>query len=52
MDDGKAFIISSGALGQHLVTDIHGMPKVDAIYIFCGNKARQWLWTKDWPKIR
>ncbi|CAF4613927.1 unnamed protein product [Rotaria magnacalcarata] len=28
------------------------MPKVDAIYIFCGNKARQWLWTKDWPKIR
>ncbi|CAF2213502.1 unnamed protein product, partial [Rotaria magnacalcarata] len=52
MDDGKAFIISSGALGQHLVADIHGMPKVDAIYIFCGNKARQWLWTKDWPKIR
>ncbi|CAF1494716.1 unnamed protein product, partial [Rotaria magnacalcarata] len=52
MDDGKAFIISSGALGQHLVADIHGMPKVDAIYIFCGNKARHEPWAKDWPKIR
>ncbi|CAM4832804.1 unnamed protein product [Rotaria magnacalcarata] len=52
MDDGKAFIISSGALGQHLVADIHGMPKVDAIYIFCDNKARHESWSKDWPKIR
>ncbi|CAF1976015.1 unnamed protein product, partial [Rotaria magnacalcarata] len=52
MDDGKAFIISSGTLGQHLVADIHGMPKVDAIYIFCGNKARHESWAKDWPKIR
>ncbi|CAF2244692.1 unnamed protein product, partial [Rotaria magnacalcarata] len=52
MDDGKAFIISSGTLGQHLVADIHGMPKVDAIYIFCGNKARHESWAKEWPKIR
>ncbi|CAF1545257.1 unnamed protein product, partial [Rotaria magnacalcarata] len=52
MDDGKAFIISSGALGHHLVADIHSMPQVDAIYIFCGNKARYEPWAKDWPKIR
>ncbi|CAF4821170.1 unnamed protein product [Rotaria socialis] len=52
MDDGKAFVISSGALGQSLVNDIHGMPKVDAIYIFCGNKERHEAWAKDWPKIR
>ncbi|CAF4542502.1 unnamed protein product, partial [Rotaria socialis] len=52
MDDGKAFVISSGALGQSLVNDIHGMPKVDAIYIFCGNKARHEAWATDWPKIR
>ncbi|CAF2060552.1 unnamed protein product [Rotaria magnacalcarata] len=52
MDEGKAFVISSGALGQNLVNDIHGMPKVDAIYIFCGNKARHEPWAKDWPKIR
>ncbi|CAF1320007.1 unnamed protein product, partial [Rotaria magnacalcarata] len=52
IDDGKAFIISSGALGQHLVADIHGMPTVDAIYIFCDNKERHESWSKDWPKIR
>ncbi|CAF3775690.1 unnamed protein product [Rotaria socialis] len=52
IDDGKAFIISSGALGQSLVNDIHGIRKVDAIYIFCGNKARHESWSKNWPKIR
>ncbi|CAF1359540.1 unnamed protein product [Rotaria magnacalcarata] len=39
LDDGKAFIISSGALGQHLVHNIHSMAQADAIYIFCGNKT-------------
>ncbi|CAF3332840.1 unnamed protein product [Rotaria socialis] len=52
MDDGKAFIISSGALGHHLVFDIHSMPQVDAIYIFCGNKVRHKQWVKEWPKIQ
>ncbi|CAF3228314.1 unnamed protein product, partial [Rotaria socialis] len=52
MNDGKAFVISSGALGQSLVNDIHVMPNVDAIYIFCGNKARHEAWAKDWPKIK
>ncbi|CAF2084390.1 unnamed protein product [Rotaria magnacalcarata] len=52
MDEGKAFVISSGALGQSLVNDIHGVPKVDAIYIFCGKKARHKPWAKDWSKIR
>ncbi|CAF4545236.1 unnamed protein product, partial [Rotaria socialis] len=52
MNDEKAFIISSGALGETLVNDIHSIPKVDAIYIFCGNKERHEPWAKDWPKIR
>ncbi|CAF0962406.1 unnamed protein product [Rotaria sordida] len=34
-NEETAFVISSGALGQHLVPDIHDMPKLDAIYIFC-----------------
>ncbi|CAF1329756.1 unnamed protein product [Rotaria magnacalcarata] len=51
MDDDKVFIISSGALGQHLVADIHGTPQVDAIYIFYGNKTLHESWTKDWSKI-
>ncbi|CAF3409824.1 unnamed protein product [Rotaria socialis] len=52
IDDGKAFIISSGALGQSLVNGIHNLPKVDAIYIFCGNKTGHESWAKKWPKIR
>ncbi|CAF3331935.1 unnamed protein product, partial [Rotaria sp. Silwood2] len=47
-----SFVISSGALGQHLVPDIHGMPKLDAIYIFCGNKQRQEAWARNWTKIK
>ncbi|CAF1320889.1 unnamed protein product [Rotaria sp. Silwood1] len=35
-----SFVISSGALGQHLVPDIHDMAKLNAIFIFCGNKQR------------
>ncbi|CAF3810641.1 unnamed protein product [Rotaria sp. Silwood1] len=47
-----SFVISSGALGQHLVPDIHGMPKLDGIYIFCGNKQHHQEWAKHWPKIK
>ncbi|CAF3353648.1 unnamed protein product [Rotaria socialis] len=52
IDEGKAFVISSGALGRSLIHDIHGMPKVNAIYIFCDKKARHEPWAKDWSKIR
>ncbi|CAF5032533.1 unnamed protein product, partial [Rotaria sp. Silwood1] len=47
-----SFVISSGALGQHLVPDIHGMPKLDGIYIFCDNKQRHQEWAKNWSKIK
>jgi tetratricopeptide (TPR) repeat protein len=50
--DEKAFVIASGALGQHLVSDIHELPQLDAIYIFCGNKSRHEQWTKEWIKIK
>ena len=52
LGDEKAFIISSGALGQHLVSDIHDLAQVRAIYIFCGNKARHEGWAKGWPKVQ
>ncbi|CAF5095428.1 unnamed protein product, partial [Rotaria sp. Silwood1] len=47
-----SFVISSGALGQHLVPDIHGIPKLDAIYIFCGNKQWHEVWAKNWTTIK
>ena len=52
IDKEKAFIIVSGSLGQHLVPNIHAMPHVDAIYIFCGNKSRHEEWTKKWAKVK
>jgi tetratricopeptide (TPR) repeat protein len=50
--DKKAFVIAEGSLGQHLVPDIHAMPQLDAIYIFCGNKSGHEQWTKKWSKIK
>ncbi|CAF3554837.1 unnamed protein product [Adineta steineri] len=48
----RAFVITSSALGQHLIPEIHGMPQLDAIYIFCGNKFRYQEWTQNWTKIK
>ena len=31
---------------------IHDMPRLDSIYIFCGNKQRYAEWAKDWLKIQ
>jgi tetratricopeptide (TPR) repeat protein len=52
VENEKAFVIISGSLGEHLVPDIHALPQVDAIYIFCGNKSRHEQWTKEWVKIK
>jgi tetratricopeptide (TPR) repeat protein len=48
----KAFVIASGALGQHLVPDIHAMPQLDAIYIFCHNKSWHEGWATEWAKVK
>ncbi|CAF5164525.1 unnamed protein product, partial [Rotaria sp. Silwood1] len=47
-----SFVISSGALGQHLVPSIHGMAKLNAIYIFCRKKERYQDWARNWTKIQ
>ena len=52
MDNEKACIIISGALGEHIVPRIHDMSQVDSIFIFCGNKKRHEQWTKEWSKIK
>ncbi|CAF0760316.1 unnamed protein product [Adineta steineri] len=51
-DRERAFVITSGSLGQHLVPEIHDMPHLDAIYIFCGDKSRHQEWTQNWTKIK
>ncbi|CAF1198520.1 unnamed protein product [Adineta steineri] len=52
IDNERAFVITSGSLGQHLVPEIHGMPQLDAIYILCGNKCRHQGWAQNWTKIK
>ncbi|CAF3766235.1 unnamed protein product, partial [Rotaria sp. Silwood1] len=47
-----SFVISSGALGQHLVPSIHGMAKLNAIFIFCRKKEHHQVWAQNWPKIK
>ena len=51
MDDAKAFVISSGTLGQQLMPDIHDMAQVRVIYIFCSNKELHGSWVNRWSKI-
>jgi tetratricopeptide (TPR) repeat protein len=47
----RAFVISSGALGQTTVPMVHDNPQVNTIYIFCGNKGYHEKWAKEWPKV-
>ena len=52
IENEKACMIISGALGQRIVSQIHSMSQVDSIFIFCGNKKIHQQWAKDWPKIK
>ena len=48
----KVFVIASGALGKDLVPQIHALPQVDTVYIFCGNRERHKPWTEEWSKVK
>jgi hypothetical protein len=39
--DEKACMLISGSLGQHIIPQVHDMPQVDSIFIFCDNK--EWM---------
>ena len=52
IENEQALIITSGSLGQSLLTQTYHLPQVEAIYIFCGNPDRHRSWTSRWPKIR
>ncbi|CAF4046162.1 unnamed protein product [Adineta steineri] len=48
----QAFVITSGSLGQHLVPEIHDIPQLNAIYIFCGDESKHQGWAQNWTKIK
>ena len=48
----KVLVITSGSIGREFVPQIHFMPQVDEIYIFCRHKSRHNDWAQDYPKIK
>ncbi|CAF2167062.1 unnamed protein product [Rotaria magnacalcarata] len=51
-NDKTVFIISSGALGQFLVPEIHSMSQLDSIFIFSLKTQSNEVWIKNWAKIK
>ena len=48
----KAFMIVSGSLGRQVVPEIESKPQLEAIYVFCGNKAAHEQWANKIPKVK
>jgi hypothetical protein len=40
IDDEKVFMIIAGTVNQQIVSLIHDIPQLNAIYIFCSNKSK------------
>ena len=52
MDNQKACMIMSGALGESIVPRVHQLSQVDSIFIFCRNKEYHEQWSKKWSKVK
>jgi hypothetical protein len=48
----RVFFISSGSLGSRIVPQIHELPQVYAIYIYCANVKYHQGWAKEFQKVR
>ena len=52
IQEEKAFMIVSGALGRQVVREIENKSQLEAIYVFCGNKAAHEQWANKIPKVK
>jgi hypothetical protein len=48
----RIFLISSGSLGARIVPQIHALPQVYAIYIYCINVKAHQEWAAKYDKVR
>ncbi len=48
----RVFLISSGSLGAKVVPQIHELPQVYAIYIYCANVKYHQEWANKYSKVR
>jgi hypothetical protein len=49
-NDRTIFVVS-GTFGQTIVPCIHNYCQISSIYVFCMDKERNELWTKDYKKV-
>ena len=47
----KILLIVSGQLGQEIIENIHQHKQIISILVFCGNKQKNELWAKNYPKV-
>ncbi|CAF4620328.1 unnamed protein product, partial [Rotaria sp. Silwood2] len=52
IDDDKVFMIVSGTLIEYIISSIHEILSLNAIYIFGDKIAIDKEWIKQWPKIK
>lgn len=50
--DRRVFLVCSGGLGAKIVPEIHDLPQVYAIYIYCANVEAHSKWAKKFMKVR
>lgn len=48
----RIFLVSSGSLGEIIVPQIHDLPQVYTIYIYCANVKRHREWSQKFSKVR
>ena len=52
INNEKACMIISGALGERVIPQIHDLLQIDSIFIFCRNEQYHKQWAKAWSKIK
>jgi hypothetical protein len=47
----RTVLIVSGQLGSIVVPEIHRLPQVSSIYVYCMNKAANEKWSRSYSKV-
>jgi hypothetical protein len=48
----RLILIASGRLGKEVVPNIHQLPQISSIYIYCMDQKRNEQWAKKYSKVR
>jgi hypothetical protein len=51
-DNKRIFLIVSNKFGKQLVPDIHFLPSIIAIYVYCTDRKIHTKWTENYSKVR